>query len=122
MSEHKLIEYKTLIPENPLKIPLVIRLLELRDGKESEFDGGYTKDEIVQTLKKLGDNSTEKDNEKSFKLAYQWDGVTVTHKGHSQELYRNRYISGEQATYDKLLKTAGAIEIEPRKVKLNVDL
>jgi hypothetical protein len=123
MSENKLVEYKVLLTSNPMKIPIVIRLLEFRDEKEPDYNEGYTFSEIEQTLEKLGDESSREDNKKSLELAYNWGKIRVVPKPESEEdLYQNRYDFGEGPIYDSLLELTNTIEIEPRKVKVNVDL
>ena len=120
MSEEKP-SYLTLQPS--MRPAAAVRLLEIKARNEGKEYKGSSLEEIMEATEKLGEKISEGELKKRIEEADAWDFFRyVPDLEGKRRLYSFDDSIRTKEEFDHILQSAGLIEVEPRKVKLKVEL
>ena len=109
---------------SPMGIVGAVRLLEIKATNEGKINyEGAPIEDIKETVEKLGAEINEKEFKKAFRIAYDFGQLRITYDSENKRrLYSIQNYPTHTNTIDSLLQLCGIIEIEPKKVKLKIEI
>ena len=118
MSEEQKATYKK-IP-SALKIPIILRVKEIKSLKEENEYKGFTADEIMEAAKKLDENLTKKQFNKFMRESLASGSISPSGIIDVKDKKRTYNVSSESVeNIDDILHCYGWVETT---VRLNIDL